>query len=145
MIDADGDKLTKTNKITGAKEDNATARTLHEHDNKAMLRLFGGDESNLFPTGVLWNEQLVIWPSDFAHTVRGEFMVALGPQGEEHFKAIVEAARVDAGCAGDLEKNTMYIGFLLSRLFAEGVTSPSLDRICEKIISVPAHAMKSVA
>ena len=40
IIDADGNKLTKTNKVTGAREDNPEARASHEHDNKAMLRLF---------------------------------------------------------------------------------------------------------
>jgi hypothetical protein len=137
IIDADGNKLTKTNKKTGAKEDNIDARRLHESDNRAMIRLLGEDENNVFPTGTLWHERLIVWPSDLADIVRSEFIVALGPQGEAHFKAIEEASRADAGFAGDLEKNTMYIGFLLSRLFAENVRSPSLDRVCEQIISLP--------
>lgn len=137
IIDADGDKLTKINKATGAQEDNKEARLAHEHDNKAMLRLFGGDETNTFPTGTLWNDRLIVWPSDLADTAKREFIIALGPQGEAQFKAIEEAAQADAGWAGGLEKNTMYIGFLLSRLFSAKVTSPSLDRACEQIVSVP--------
>ena len=140
IIDADGNKITKTNKDTGAKEDNAGARVLHEHDNRALLRLFGEDETNVFPTGTLWHKRLIVWPSDFADIVRSEFIVALGLQGEAQFKAIEEGARTDAGCAGGLEKNTMYIGFLLTRLSAKGVTSLSLDRACEQIISLPEHS-----
>jgi len=113
---------------------------LHEHDNRALLRLFGEDETNVFPTGTLWHKRLIVWPSDFADIVRSEFIVALGLQGEAQFKAIEEGARTDAGCAGGLEKNTMYIGFLLTRLSAKGVTSLSLDRACEQIISLPEHS-----
>jgi predicted ATP-dependent endonuclease of OLD family len=144
IIDADGDKLTRTNKVTGAKEDSPELRTMHERENKAMLRLLGGDETNVFPTGVLWYDRLVVWPSDFADTVKREFIVALGPQGDERFKAAEEFARADAGFAGDLEKNTMYIGYLLERLFEQKVTSPSLDRICQQIISVFEHAKPAV-
>jgi len=137
IIDADGDKLTKTNKVTGAKEDNKEARLLHEHDNRAILRLLGGDETNVFPTGTIWSERLIVWPSDLGDTAKREFIVALGAQGEAQFKAIEEGARYDAGCAGDLQKNTMYIGFLLTRLFAANVTSESLEKACAQIISVP--------
>ena len=134
IFDADGNKLTKTNKVTGVQEDNPEARASHEHDNKAMLRLFGQDENEFFPTGTLWSDGLVVWPSDFANTVRSEFILALGLQGAEQFKAVEDAARADAGCAGDLGKNTMYIGFLLTRLSAKGITSKSLDRVCDLII-----------
>lgn len=144
VIDADGDKLTRKNKVTGAQEDSPELRTTHERENKAMLRLLGGDETDVFPTGVLWYEQLVVWPSDFADTIRREFIVALGRQGDERFKAIEELARADAGFAGSLEKNTMYIGYLLARLVEQKVTSASLDRICEQIVSVPVHAKPAV-
>ena len=109
-----------------------------------MLRLLGGDETNVFPTGVLWYDRLVVWPSDFADIVKREFIVALGPQGDERFKAAEEFARADAGFAGTLEKNTMYIGYLLARLVEQKVASPSLDRVCEQIISVPEYAKPAV-
>lgn len=145
IIDADGDKLTKVNKSTGAKEDNPNARIAHEHDNKAMIRLLGEDENNCFPSGILWGKRLVVWPSDLGDSVRRDVIAALGAQGEAHFDAIVEKARADAGHAGDLEKNTMYIGYLLAALVEKGVKSEVLDRLCNQILAIPEYAVTSVS
>lgn len=133
IFDADGDKITKTD-ATGVKVDNRSVRSDHERDNRALVRLLGGDEENLFPTGIIWGDNLVIWPSDLADTVKREFIVSLGHQGEEQLEAVENKARSDAGNAGDLGKNSIYIGYLLERLNKANGQSPSLDRLCEKIL-----------
>jgi putative ATP-dependent endonuclease of OLD family len=133
VMDADGDKLTKKD-ASGVKIDNPSVRLDHERDNRALIRLFGGDEDNLFPTGVLWSNGLVIWPSDLADTVRREFIISLGTQGAEHLEAIQEQARTDAGNAGDLAKNSIFIGCFLERLHAAKAESPSLNQLCEMIL-----------
>jgi hypothetical protein len=148
MIDADGDKLTKTD-AAGLKVDNPDVRHKHVRDNRAMIRLLGGDEENVFPTGVLWDGNLVVWPADFATTIKQEFIIALGAQGEERFKSIENDARADAGNAGDLGKNSVYIGHLLTRLAEAKVTSPSLDKLCERIVilakpAAPAHGLSAI-
>ena len=43
---------------------------------------------------------------------------------------------LDAGNAGGLEKNTMYIGFLLERLVAANASSASLEKLAQKIITM---------
>jgi putative ATP-dependent endonuclease of the OLD family len=102
--------------------------------------LLGGDESNLFPSGVLWGDNLVIWPSDLADIAKREFIVSLGPQGEAQFETIESHARGDAGDAGGLSNNSVYIGYLLERLHAANAKSASLDLLCGKILqtSMPA-------
>lgn len=137
IIDADGDKLMKTD-ATGVKVDNRSVRLDHERDNRALVRLLGGDEDNLFPSGVIWGDNLIMWPSDLADTAKREFIVSLEPQGEAQLDAVENKARADAGNAGDLGKNSIYIGYFLERLNKANGKSPSLDRLCEKILQFSA-------
>jgi hypothetical protein len=141
IIDADGDKLMKLNKSTGMKEDDPQVRPKHEHDNRAMSRLLGEDDNNLFPSGMLRGKRLVVWPSDFADSVKKDFIEALDPQGAEQFDQTIEKARTEAGHAGDLEKNTMYIGSLLAALKDKGAGSALLDRLCDQILAIPDYAL----
>jgi predicted ATP-binding protein involved in virulence len=135
LIDADGDKLMRPNKLTKVMEIVESIKQDAERDNRALIRLFGGDETNLFPSGVIWLKQLVIWPSDLADTAKREFVLALGTQGAEKWDSICNKARADAGNAGGLDKNTVYIGHLLSRVHEQGVTSSALDALCNKILT----------
>ena len=75
-----------------------------------------------------------MWPSDLADTAKREFIVSLGPQGEAQLEAVENKARADAGNAGDFGKNPIYIGYFLERLNKANGQSPSLDRLCEKIL-----------
>jgi putative ATP-dependent endonuclease of the OLD family len=134
VMDADGDKLLKLDKKTNQKVDSPEARADHTRDNRALARLMGEDETELFPAGVVWGANLVIWPSDLADIVKREFIVSLGAQGSERFAAIEQQARDDAGNAGDLGKNSMYIGYLLSHLHDANASSHSLDNLCEHIL-----------
>jgi putative ATP-dependent endonuclease of the OLD family len=101
----------------------------------ALLRLFNGAEADLFPVTINWLDNFVMWPSDLADTVEREFVAALGVQGREKFEDIQNHARAECGNAGDLNKNAVYIGSLLAMLKDAGVTSTSLDRLCDRILS----------
>lgn len=124
IFDADGDKILKPEN-----------RTKHHRDNAALLRLLGGDENDLFPTGPVWGDRFVAWPSDLGHFVETEFIVSLGVQGNLKFDALKGKANAECGFAGDLGKNVIYIGALLSLLKEEGASSGCLDQLCEKIIA----------
>jgi len=124
IFDADGDKILRTEH-----------RTRHHRDNVALLRLLGGDESDPFPTGPVWGGSFVIWPSDLAQLIEGEFVISLGVQGNLKFAALKDKANAECGFAGDLEKNAIYIGTLLSLLMEGGANSGSLDRLCEEILA----------
>ncbi len=123
VVDADADKI-----------EDPTNRSRHHRDNTALIRLFNGDEGNLFPVANYWLSNFVLWPSNLADTVNGEFIEALGVQGAEQFEQMRNQALVECGNAGRLEKNAVYIGNLLELLKQAGVTSRSLDRLCEAII-----------
>jgi len=123
IFDADGDKILKPEN-----------RTRHHRDNAALLRLLGGDENDLFPTGPVWGDRFVAWPSDLGSFVETEFIVSLGVQGNLKFGALKGKANAECGFAGDLGKNAIYIGALLSMLQEGGANSGSLDQLCEKII-----------
>jgi hypothetical protein len=77
----------------------------------------------------------VIWPSDLADQVKREVIVALGPQGAEQFVLMQNRARAQAGNAGDLDKNAVYIGYLLAEIHASPATSAILDTLCDKVIN----------
>lgn len=124
VVDADGDQILKPEN-----------RTRHHRDNLALVRLFGGDEYNLFPTAPVWLAAFVLWPSNFFDTIKREFIVALNVQGAEQFEHMHNRACHDCGNAGDLGKNAVYIGNLLSSLKEAGVTSTSLDLLCDRIIA----------
>ncbi len=124
IFDADGDKILKTEN-----------RTRHHRDNVALLLLLGGDENDTFPTGPVWGDRFVAWPSDLGQFVETEFCVYLGVQGNLKFDALKCKANAKCGLAGGLEKNAIYIGSLLSLLKEEGTGSGSLDQLCEEIIN----------
>ena len=124
IVDADGDKIQKPD-----------IRTRHHRDNTALLRLFGGNENELFPITTVWGNHLVMWPSDLADVAKREFVESLGVQGIEKFEHLRNRALAECGNAGDLEKNAIYIGNLLEHLREAGGTSSSLDQLCEKVIA----------
>jgi putative ATP-dependent endonuclease of the OLD family len=124
VVDADADKI-----------EDPKNRTRHHRDNAALIRLFNGDENHLFPPTTCWLSNFVMWPSNLADTVNREFIEALGVQGAEQFEYMQNQASLECGNAGDLKKNAVYIGNLLERLKEAGVTSRSLDQLCERIIT----------
>jgi putative ATP-dependent endonuclease of the OLD family len=124
VVDADADKIGKPD-----------IRTRHHRDNLALIRLFGANDGDLFPVTTLWLDNIVLWPSDLADIVEREFIVALGVQGAEQFEDIKNKTCIACGNAGDLQKNMIYIGTLLGLLYERGVTSRSLDRLCDAIIA----------
>jgi len=124
VVDADGDKIEKPDD-----------RTRHHRDDIALIRIFGADEGDLFPVAPVSLNNFVMWPSNLADTVEREFIVALGVQGAEQFEDMQNKASLACGNAGGLSKNMVYIGNLLRLLKERGVTSHSLDKLCENIIT----------
>ena len=124
VADADGDKIEKSEN-----------RTRHHRDNIALLRLFKGDEGDVFPVATIWLDNLAFWPSNLADTIEREFIAALGVQGADRFEDMRNRASAMCGNAGDLGKNEVYIGNLLALLKEAGATSNSLERLCERIIA----------
>lgn len=120
VFDADGDKIDKTE-----------ARTRHHRDNSALLRLFGGNEADIFPTDTVMAANYAAWPHDLATTVKNEIIAAIGADG---FNEIENRANAQCGNAGDLTKNAIFIGNKLSMIHEAGISLPSLNRLCDAIL-----------
>ena len=117
----------------------------NEQRNRALAKIFGGDENDLFPLAPQWNNELVIWPADLADTVGRELVESLGAQGKQHFEAISAKARKECGNAERLEKNPIYIGHLLEIAWQDGAKSASLDRLCKAIVATGATQAEAQA
>ena len=117
----------------------------NETRNRALARIFGGNEGELFPLAPQWNARFVLWPADLADTVQRELILSLGAQGQQHFDDIRARARAKCGGADRLDKNPVYIGHLLDLAWQDGARSESLDRLCEAILTfgTPAPTMET--
>lgn len=96
----------------------------NEVRNRALARIFGGDENELFPLAPQWNETLVLWPADFADTVEREMVDSLGIQGRLHFDDIRARARAECGNAERLEKTRFTLGI---SSISHGRTAPNVQ------------------
>jgi hypothetical protein len=119
VFDADGDQTTPTK------------RRQHERDNKAILKLRGCANAACFPSAPLWEDGVVVWPNNIADTLRGEVGVTEWDRAEA-------SARVtcDAHHAGSMDKNAIFIGELVSELLEAGHSSPSMDRLAARVLSL---------
>lgn len=113
VFDADGD-------ITGQH------RAKHERDNRALTSLLGA-AINPFPPTHIWGSNHIIWQTNLTDVVKADF-------GSHHTR-LTEAARVDYAQEGGLEKNGLFIAQWLSSAKAESLSSSTLDRLCESILT----------
>lgn len=121
IFDADGDKIGKDEH-----------KRSHERDNRALLRLVGGNESEPFPNDTVWGNQFVMWPRDFASCVESDLSSSLGERG---YQDVTDKAHARCGNAGGIKKHTMLIGAKLAFAHAAGGKSPTLDRLCQAILN----------
>lgn len=121
IFDADGDKI-------GREEH----KRCHERDNRALLRLVGGDETRLFPEETVWGAHYAMWPYDLSSCVDAELLVSLG---EKAYQDAKDKAHARCGNAGGIKKHTMLIGAKLAFAHAAGGKSDTLDRLCKAILA----------
>jgi len=117
VFDADADKADKNG-----------SRAKHEKENKALLALLGRAGENPMPATPLWGKGFVMWHSDIGSVVRDEI-------GTADWQAFQAEADKQYGQAGNLRKNTLHIGASLTLAWNAGKRSPSLERLCNEILS----------
>ena len=100
---------------------------MHKKDNKALLTFLGRLDEDPMPQDTFWGTNFVMWHSDIGAVVRDD----LGSSWD-HYKAEAEK---QYGHAGNLNKNTLYIGTTLALAWEAGVKSPNLERLCKQILS----------
>jgi putative ATP-dependent endonuclease of the OLD family len=119
VFDADGDKIERPDK-----------RAKHEGDNIALLRLCDIAGPEPFPDQIFQTDSVTVWPKDIGTAVKDDF----GRQEWERLESRVRKDRQLIG-APDLEKNPLFIGFILAALLGENRRSTVLDHLCDQIIS----------
>ena len=103
-------------------------RKQHEMDNKALLRLLGGDEAQFFPPETVWGEQFVMWPHDIGSTLRSDVGDVVWN------KTYAEATKGLGSPDGSYQKNPIHIGDHLELLKMAQVVPRSLERLCDQIV-----------
>ena len=127
VFDADGD------------ENNGADRKQHERNNLALLRLCGIDNPDPFPPKTLRAPNACVWPTKIGRTVIEEI-------GEKNWSDA--AQRVRDGLKindGRFQKNSLFVGYVLSDLWEHGARSKELSDLCDRIIQFATNAKKSVS
>ena len=115
VFDSDGDKPDKNG-----------SRAKHEKDNKAILLLCETKNPDPFPANDFWGTGVVMWRSEIGSVVEADI-------GEELWARYCEQADKMYSHAGNMQKNMLYIGTVLSLAWDEGRKSATLERLCREI------------
>ncbi|NGZ10585.1 MAG: DUF2813 domain-containing protein [Nitrospira sp. LK70] len=115
VFDSDGDKPDKNG-----------SRTKHENDNKAILRLCGIKDPTPFPETDFWEINVVMWQSEIGSIAKADI-------GEKDWAKFCEKADKMYGHTGNMQKNMLYIGTVLSLAWDKGKKSPDLEKLCKEI------------
>lgn len=116
LFDADGDNT------------NPNQRPRHERDNKALLKIMGGNDAEPFPSATVWGTSYVQWPTNLGDALKSDVGAAVWDQ------TFGEATRGLGNPTGTYAKNPIHIGDHLEILQQKGHIPASLDRLCEEII-----------
>jgi predicted ATP-dependent endonuclease of OLD family len=120
LFDADGNKT------------KASERTQHEKDNKALLKLLGGNDAAPFPDATAWGASYVQWPTNLGDLLKTEIGAAVWDQ------TYGEATKGLGNPEGSYLKNPVHIGDHIDVLKTKGHTPASLERLCAEIIKFAA-------
>ena len=116
LFDADGNKT------------NASERVPHERDNKVLLKLLGGNDSDPFPNATAWGTSYVQWPTNLGTVLKAEVGATVWDQ------TFGQATSGIGNPEGSYMKNPVHIGDHLSLLKVGSHIPASLDRLCTEII-----------
>ncbi|KJJ95391.1 hypothetical protein UB44_19940 [Burkholderiaceae bacterium 26] len=100
----------------------------HKRDNTALLTVLGGDVNQPFPEKAIWTDTYVAWSTNMGTTVQGEV-------DEQAWNDAGNFASAQCGMAKELGKNSLHIGARLAWLWEKGHKVPSLERLCDSVIS----------
>jgi putative ATP-dependent endonuclease of the OLD family len=123
VFDSDGDTPADT-------EDKKTGnRARHERDNLAILALVEVPTPIAFPQSTFWFKGLTSWQNSIADVVKNEI-------GLENYKKLREDTKTKYDMVeSNLEKNSLFIGYLMAEAWAQGKKSPTLVKLCEEILT----------
>jgi predicted ATP-binding protein involved in virulence len=111
-------------------------RPKHEKDNVTILKLCGAPHEDAFPATALWHEKVVMWHSEIGLVVAEDI-------GTDEWTKIADKVRSDHGIdVGDINKNSLFIGYRLTEAWEQNKKSPTLEKLCKAIIDFATAARK---
>lgn len=122
VFDCDGDTPPDTReKPTGR-------RKKQEADNKGIFSIMGAPGTASFPADVVWRDDLVAWPTKIGDIVASEI-------GKEELTKLKDQVRAEQGIdLPNMDKNSLFIGYLMAAAWQQGKRSKTLEALCEHII-----------
>ncbi|MFD1555205.1 ATP-dependent endonuclease [Paraburkholderia silviterrae] len=100
----------------------------HKRDNSALLRALGGNADQPFPEETIWSAEYITWSSNMGATVQSEV-------DADAWANAGNFASAECGMAKDLGKNSLHIGARLAWLWDRGHRPPSLEKLCDVVVS----------
>lgn len=132
VFDSDGHKVPRA-----GEDDKNGRRAMHANDNTAILKLCGIATPDPFPTDTLWQPDVVMWKSELDRVVIDEF-------GSDEWAKIAETVWAKHGIdIGDVNKNSLFIGYCLVEAWEEGRKSATLEKLCKAIIDFATAARRA--
>lgn len=116
LFDADGDDA------------NPNRRAKHEKDNKALLSRLGGNMAEPFPAATKSEATYTVWPANLGETLKANV-------GQVRWDQLHNLASARFGHPSGFGKNAMHIGTKMALAKEAGDNFPSLDELCERIIT----------
>ena len=111
----------------GEKPDRNGSRTMHQKDNKALLKLCGIADPEPFPEDNFWGAGVTMWQSEIGAVVEGDI-------GNTDWVRYCQESDRAYGHVGGLQKNSLHIAKTLALAWDDGKKSANLERLCMDII-----------
>jgi len=87
-----------------------------------------------FPTETVWQDDLVAWPTEIGDVVEAEI-------GAAELARIKDEVRAKRGIdLPNMEKNPLFIGYVMAQAWSEGRKAKTLEKLCEQILRFAASA-----
>ena len=103
-------------------------------DNKAVFALMSVVSADPFPTETVWQDDLVAWPTEIGDVVEAEI-------GAAELARIKDEVRAKRGIdLPNMEKNPLFIGYVMAQAWSEGRKAKTLEKLCEQILRFAASA-----
>ena len=132
VFDCDGDTPADTpEKTTGR-------RQKHEAENRAIFQLAQAKNKNSFPTNVVLETNVSAWPNTIADTIEGEI-------GKAAIATIKDKVMTNHGFSGYMEKNQLFIGYVMAEAWDQGLKSKTLIALCESLLRLGRSLLPALA
>lgn len=107
-------------------------RKKQEDDNKAVFSLMGATGASAFPALTVWNADVVAWPTKIGDIVQADI-------GKDELAKIKDKVRTARGInVPNMEKNPLFIGYVMAQAWEDGKRSATLEKLCNHIVKFAA-------